>query len=146
MRFWRLARQRYATLDGYGSHLYGGRWNHAGLAMVYCAEHLSLAVLEVLVHLEVDPEDFPVDYVKIPIDLPGSINLDRLERLPGDLNDTKELGSDWFRARRTLGLLVPSIVVPEERNLLLNPEHPEFQRLQVKDAQPFRFDIRLSPP
>jgi RES domain-containing protein len=147
MRFWRLARKRFAALDGYGAHLYGGRWNRAGLAMVYCAEHLSLAVLEVLVHLEVDPEDFPDDYVKIAIEVPASIRLDRIDRLPIDLDDDpKELGTRWFRSGKTLGMLVPSMVVHEERNLLLNPEHTDFMRLQIGDAQPFRLDPRLNPP
>jgi RES domain-containing protein len=146
MRFWRLARRRFSALDGYGSHLYGGRWNRAGLAVVYCAEHLSLAVLEVLVHLELDPEDFPDDYVKIAIEVPRSIKLDRIESLPSDLEDAKELGSEWIRSGETLGLLVPSVLVHEERNLLLNPEHRDFSRLAILDPQPFRFDPRFSPP
>jgi RES domain-containing protein len=145
MSFWRLARRRFSALDGFGAHLYGGRWNRAGLAMVYTSEHLSLAVLEVLVHLEVDPEDFPDDYVKIPIEVPLSITLDTIERLPGDLDETKDLGSQWFRSGKTVGLLVPSVVVHEERNLLLNPEHRDFPRLSILNAQPFRFDSRLSP-
>lgn len=145
MRFWRLARRRFSALDGFGAHLYGGRWNRAGLAMVYAAEHLSLAVLEVLVHLEVDPEDFPDDYVKIPIEVPLSISLDRIERLPDDLDEAKDLGSQWFRSGKTVGLLVPSVVVHEECNLLLNPEHRDFPRLTILDARPFRFDSRLSP-
>jgi RES domain-containing protein len=146
MRFWRLARRRFSALDGYGSHLYGGRWNRAGLAVVYCAEHLSLAVLEVLVHLELDPEDFPEDYVKIPIEVPRSIKLDRIENLPSDLEDAKELGSQWIRSGKTLGLLVPSVVVHEERTLLLNPEHRDFSRLAILDPQTFRFDPRLNRP
>ena len=146
MRFWRLARRRFSALDGYGSHLYGGRWNRAGLAVVYCAEHLSLAVLEALVHLELDPEDFPEDYVKIPIEVPRSIKLDRIESLPIDLEDAKESGSQWIRSGKTLGLLVPSVVVQEERNLLLNPEHRDFSRLAILDPQTFRFDPRLNRP
>ena len=146
MRFWRLARRGFSALDGYGAHLYGGRWNHPGLAVLYCAEHLSLAVLEVLVHLEVDPEEFPDDYVKVPIDLPRSIKLDRIGSLPNDLEETRDLGSQWFRSAKTVGLLVPSVVVHEEHNLLLNPEHRDFLRLNIQEAQPFRFDPRLSPP
>ena len=143
---WRLARRPFIAMDGAGARLYGGRWNRRGLAMVYCAEHLSLAVLEVLVHLELDPEDFPADYVKIPIEIPRSVKLDRIERLPDEMRQTVEIGSRWYRSGKTLGLLVPSVIVPEERNLLLNPTHPYFPRLKVLDAQPFRFDPRLNPP
>jgi len=114
--------------------------------MGYCSEHLSLAVLEVLVHLEVDPEDFPADYVKIPIEIPPSVKLDRIERVPDDMRQTAEIGSKWYRSGKTLGLLVPSVIIPEERNLLLNPTHPDFPRVKVLDAQPFRFDSRLNPP
>jgi len=146
VRLWRLARRPFVAIDGEGARLYGGRWNQPGLAVVYCAINLSLAVLEVLVHLDVELREFPSDYVKIPIEIPRSVKLDRIDRLPKDLADTIEIGSRWFQAAKTVGLLVPSIVVPEERNLLLNPSHRDFPRLQVRDARPFRFDPRLSRP
>ncbi|HVN28178.1 MAG TPA: RES family NAD+ phosphorylase [Candidatus Binataceae bacterium] len=146
MRVWRLAQRPFAAIDGEGARLYGGRWNRAGLAIVYCAINLSLAVLEVLVHLDVEVQEFPSDYVKIPIEVPRSVRLDRIDRLPDDLADTVEIGSRWFRTAKTVGLLVPSVVVPEERNLLLNPSHRDFPRLQVRTAQPFRFDPRLNLP
>jgi RES domain-containing protein len=146
MRFWRLARQCFATLDGLGAYLNGGRWNRPGLPLVYCSEHLSLAVLEILVHLEVDPDGLPDEYVKIAVDIPRSIKLARIDHLPIDLEDTVGLGSRWFESSATLGLLVPSVVIREERNLLLNPQHRDFPRLKVLDAQAFRFDPRLNPP
>jgi RES domain-containing protein len=102
-------------------------------------------VLEVLVHLDVEVREFPADYARIPIEIPRSVKLERIDRLPEDLADTIEIGSRWFQSAKTVGLLVPSIVVPEERNLLLNPSHRDFPRLQIHDAQPFRFDPRLNP-
>lgn len=146
MKFWRLARQRFAALDGLGAYLNGGRWNRPGLPAVYCSEHPSLAVLEILVHLEVDPDGLPDEYVKIAIEVPRSIKMTRIERLPGDLDETVELGSRWFESTTTLGLLVPSVVIPEERNLLLNPQHRDFARVRIFDSQPFRLDARLNPP
>ena len=143
---WRLARRPFIAIDGEGARLCGGRWNRPGLAVIYCAANLSLAVLEVLVHLDVELREFPSDYVKIPMEIPRSVKLDRIDRLPKDLAHTIEIGSRWRRTAKTVGLLVPSIVVPEERNLLLNPEHSDFRRLRVHAAQPFRFDTRLSPP
>ena len=143
---WRLARRPFVAIDGEGARLYGGRWNRPGLAVVYCAENLSLALLEVLVHLDVQLREFPSDYVKIAIEIPRLVKLDRIGRLPEDLSETTEIGSRWFQAAKTVGLLVPSIVVSEERNLLLNPSHRDFPLLQIREAQPFRFDPRLSPP
>lgn len=146
MRLWRLARRPFDAIDGEGARLFGGRWNRPGLAVVYCAINLSLAVLEILVHLDVELREFPSDYVKIPIEIPRSLKLDRIDHLPEDLADTIEIGSQWCQAAKTVGLLVPSIVVPEERNLLLNPSHRDFPRLHVREAQQFRIDARLNPP
>jgi RES domain-containing protein len=146
VRLWRLARRPFDAIDGEGARLFGGRWNRPGLAVVYCAINLSLAVLEILVHLDVELREFPSDYVKIPIEIPRSLKLDRIDHLPEDLADTIEIGSQWCQAAKTVGLLVPSIVVPEERNLLLNPSHRDFPRLHVREAQQFRIDARLNPP
>jgi RES domain-containing protein len=145
MRFWRLARQRFAAFDGLGAYLNGGRWNRTGLPAVYCSEHLSLAALEILVHLEVDPDGLPDEYVKIPVEVPRSIKLTRIEHLPDDLEETVHLGSQWFESGVTLGLLVPSVVIPEECNLLVNPTHRDFRRLKILPTRRFRFDTRLSP-
>jgi RES domain-containing protein len=146
VRVWRLARLPFAALDGTGARLYGGRWNRRGLAMVYCSEHLSLAVLEVMVHLELTPDDFPADYLKIPIDIPDAVKLDRLENLPRDDEAAEEIGSRWYSTGKTLGLLVPSVIIPEESNLLLNPSHRDFSRVRIRGTDSFRFDARLNRP
>jgi len=93
VRLWRLARRPFDAIDGEGARLFGGRWNRPGLAVVYCAINLSLAVLEILVHLDVELREFPSDYVKIPIEIPRSLKLDRIDHLPEDLADTIEIGS-----------------------------------------------------
>jgi RES domain-containing protein len=143
VRVWRLARRPFAALDGAGARLYGGRWNWPGQAIVYVSEQLSLAVLEVIVHLELSPEDFPPDYVKIEIEIPDALELERVDVSPRTGRLARDIGSGWYASGRTVGLLVPSVVVAEENNLLLNPRHPQFEQIKPSAPKPFRFDPRL---
>lgn len=131
MRIWRLCRRQFAAsaFDGEGAKLYGGRWNHKGLPLVYCSATLSLAALEVLVHHRVSIP--PKDFVAIPADLPDKLKLQTLRAtdLPADWrNDPaparlQEIGSDWLRSLAAVALAVLSAIVPEEFNYLLNPRH-----------------------
>ena len=143
MRSWRLARKRFAALDGAGARLYGGRWNRRGQSVVYSSENLSLAVLEVIVHLELALEDFPADYVKIAIEIPEALLLERIEALPRTAARTREIGANWCDSAKSVGLLVPSVIVPEEHNLLLNPRHPQFESIKALPTKPFHLDPRL---
>ncbi len=143
MRAWRLAAKRFAALDGAGARLYGGRWNRRGQSVVYSSENLSLAVLEVIVHLELALEDFPADYVKIAIEVPDALELERIEKLPRTAARTREIGASWYDSGKSVGLLVPSVIVPEEHNVLLNPRHPQFESIKALPTKPFRFDPRL---
>jgi RES domain-containing protein len=151
MRLWRLVRRPYArtAFSGAGARNHGGRWNHPGTPMVYAAETLSLAALELLVHLDLDLA--PPDLVAIPADLPDEAPVRRLEssdprrdwRAYPAPASTQDLGTAWAASGATAALLVPSVVVPEERNVLLNPAHPDFRRLHIAPARPFRLDPRL---
>ena len=143
MRAWRLARRSFAELDGAGARQYGGRWNRRGQAVVYSSEHLSLAVLEMIVHLELALEDFPADYAKIAIEVPDALRIERVQSLPKTAAQAVEIGAHWYDSGRAVGLLVPSVIVPEEHNLLLNPGHPDFERIKARPARLFRFDPRL---
>jgi RES domain-containing protein len=129
--------------------LFGGRWNHRGTAVVYTSSTLSLAAMELLVHL--DDEDLATDYVGITADIPASLDIARLRDadLPRDwrayprLPALADLGSRWAAAREAAVLAVPSAVIPQELNYLLNPLHPHFKRIQIGRPQPFSFDPRL---
>jgi RES domain-containing protein len=143
LRVWRLARRRHAALDGEGARRLGGRWNSRGQPAVYASQHLSLAVLEIIVHLELSPDEFPEDYVKIAIELPDSVSIRRVAALPRGDAAMRELGSRWMEERSTVALMVPSVVVPEELNVLLNPLHPEFVQIRAAAPRQFRFDPRL---
>lgn len=150
-RVWRLCRRRHAAtaFSGEGARLYGGRWNPRGSAVVYTSQSVSLAALETLVHL--DPEDAPADLVVIPVDVPSAVDVREVaaRELPARWRTTpapaelQQLGADWLRRGDTAVLSVPSAVVPQERNYLLSPAHPQFAQLTVGEPEPFAFDPRL---
>jgi RES domain-containing protein len=150
MEVFRLARYaRRFDLSGYGAYLYGGRWNLPGLALLYTAEQRAIALLETLVHLPV--EDLPNDMYLMMLEVPDDVSREALAPadLPADWQrlsmpqPTATIGHAWLQSGRSLALQGPSVVVPQERNLLLNPAHPEFIRVRLLDAQPFHFDERL---
>lgn len=152
MRAHRLVKARHAAaaLEGEGARRVGGRWNPPGLPMVYCASSLSLAVLELLVH--VDPADLPADLIAIELEFPEDPPLRRL--LPGDLplpwreeagrSALQALGREWLQTGAEGGLVVPSVIVPAETHLLINPGHPGCPRIRVLGREPFSLDPRLA--
>lgn len=150
MRLWRLCKRRHAAFDGQGARLSGGRWNRRGTAVVYTSETLSLAALELLVHC--DPSLLPSDLVEIAAELPEGLAVERVEiaglprawrRYPAP-DALAQIGTDWARAASSAALSVPSVVVPRERNVLLNPAHPDFRRVRVGRPEPFSLDSRLA--
>ncbi len=143
MRVWRLANRRFASLDGEGARLYGGRWNPVGRRMVYTSEHLSLALLEVIVHLELPVELFPLDYIKLEIEIPENLKVETLSSLPKSPSAMVETGRRWIDANCSVALRVPSVIVGEENNLLINPDHPDFRQIRIHRRQPFKIDRRL---
>jgi RES domain-containing protein len=130
-----------------GARLYGGRWNHKGTALVYAASHASLAVLEALVH----SETLPANMVLVAYDVPAA-PAPRV-RLPASLprdwaaypfpKVTQDLGTTWAKSRAELALRVPSAVVPNEMNWLMNPHHPAIAKVKATVFGPFSFDRRL---
>ncbi len=154
MIVWRLCKKKYSltALDGEGARLYGGRWNHKNTRLAYCSGTLSLAALEMLVH--VDPASFPDDLVAIEIDLPDDVPRKTLR--PHDLrsdwqanpspDSLKDIGSQWARMRSEAVLVVPSVVVPQELNYLVNPDHPDAIRITATGSDAFQFDPRLFKP
>jgi len=139
----RLAKAAFAALDGEGARLYGGRWNAPGRPMIYAAASPSLAVLEVLVHLDLPPELLPDDYRLLAIDIPDDAPAERLDQTPDDAADCLALGEAFLDRGAALVLLAPSVVVPQERNALINVAHPDMARVRAVGNQPFRLDPRL---
>ncbi|MBW2011701.1 MAG: RES domain-containing protein [Deltaproteobacteria bacterium] len=148
---WRIVQSRWAdtAFSGYGARLEGGRWNFAGISMVYTAESLALSSLEMIVHL---PEDALLysEYVRIPVRFDTELmTVFPRESLPSDWNSipesesTQKLGTAWAEKNESLILKIPSSVVPEEHNYLINPRHPDYHKLFIGEPAPFRFDPRL---
>jgi RES domain-containing protein len=148
MRVWRLTRAVYASdpLSGRGAAIAGNRWNAPGTRIAYTATSRALAALEMLVH--VTRETVPPDMVFVPVDVPGAL-IREATGLPGDWADlpwgpnARRFGDRWVAERRSLALLVPSVVVPAERNLLINPVHRDFGRIRIGRVERFSFDRRL---
>ncbi len=136
----RIAKAAHVGLDGEGARLYGGRWNSPGRPMLYTAASPSLAVLEVLVHLDLPPDLLPLDYRLLSIEVPDDAPRLELDAVP---QDSVATGDAFLLAGQALCLRVPSQVVPQEINTLLNPRHPAFVGVRVVRDEPFRFDPRL---
>jgi len=141
MRVFRLHRRNRPATDYHGSLIQPNRWNPTGVPVLYCSAALSLACLEVLVHLTA--EEIPPDYAYSSAELPEPAEAADFHGELADADATRRYGHSWVRARRSLAILVPSVVIPEERNALLNPLHPAFCDIAWTPPQPFRFDRRL---
>lgn len=149
MRVWRLARAVHPVLDGEGARRFGGHWKEVGTAIVYTAATLSLAVLEQLVHL--DPDLMPADMAAFEIEVPNELEVAYVA--PDDLPEVwnraascktcREIGQRWVQEAGSAVLSVPSALVLEERNYLINPAHPEASHVQVVRSRPYAFDPRL---
>jgi RES domain-containing protein len=136
---WRLCREPYADLGGDGARRYGGRWNSPGRPLVYAASTAALAVLEVRVHLDLPPDLLPEDYVLLTIDLDG-LMIEEVGAIP---MEPRAFGDAWLAENRTPILSVPSTIVPESPNLLLNPRHPDAGAARIAGQRRFSFDRRL---
>jgi RES domain-containing protein len=146
MRVWRIARAAHAAFDGEGARRYGSRWTPRGIPAVFTSATLSLAALERFVHTDADLE--PADLVAISVDIGDAVAIESVDlaRLPADWRAfppppaLTAIGERWFRASQTAALSVPSVVIPHERNFVLNPRHRQFAMLAVGHPEPFSFD------
>jgi RES domain-containing protein len=148
---WRLIKEKHAkdAFDGEGAGRFGGRWNARGTPVVYLSSSLSLAALELFVHLTA--EDARIRLSAIPVSIPNDLAIQELpiNDLPEEWRSEpppdacKVIGSEWAEANETALLKVPSVIVPHEFNYALNPRHPDFSRLNIHKAEPFGFDSRM---
>ena len=144
---WRMVKEKHAATAflGEGAWLYGGRWNSAGTRVVYTSGSQALAALESLVHLN-PPVIFK--YLAIPIEFDDAL-VEKVAALPADWTEeppppaTKAIGDLWVKEARSAVLELPSVIILGEPNYLLNPAHPDFQKIIIGKPQPFSFDPRL---
>ena len=145
---WRIIKAQHAdrAFDGEGARIAGGRWNKIGIPMIYTADSLALAALEIMVHLP-GSELFKNIFLRIPVRfdhrLIKSLNL---IDLPGDWDllpppdSTQTIGTGWALKKESVLYKVPSTIIREEFNYLINPLHPDFKKLSIGSAQKFAFD------
>jgi len=134
VQVWRICSRRHQRFDGEGARLYGGRWNYAGTAVVYTSASLALAALELLVHIDVD---------LLPNETVKAASLPRNWRRYPALESLKDIGTNWAARGSTAILAVPSAIIPEEQNYLLNPAHRDFKQVRLRRSIPFHFDPRM---
>ena len=153
---WRIATgtKEYEAddLSGAGAKISGGRWNEPGIPMVYASESRALACLETVVHLNAG--GLPLNRYLVEIEVPGDIWLAAQGESAASLKvgwdagpagrASIAFGSDWVRAKSSLLLRVPSAIVPEEHNILINPEHPDQARLHARKVRKWLYDPRLT--
>lgn len=149
MIVYRISRAKYANdLTGEGARLYGGRWNNKLIPCIYTAESRALAVLEYTVNVNID--DIPRALSFAIIDIPDK-NILKLteEGLPGNWkqspapSSTRQFGSRLLTESQTAVIKIPSAVIPEEFNYILNPAHPDSKNFKILDVQDFVFDVRI---
>lgn len=148
-RIYRLVKAVHAqeAFSSEGARRYGGRWNPAGYPVVYASQSRALAALETFVHLplEVQTMRFLVYEITLPkaaraTHYDGPMHVWRRPRPPAA---TQEAGRAWLADANALVFVVPSVIVPQEANYVLNVRHPQFARLRISKPEPFSFDSRL---
>jgi RES domain-containing protein len=145
VRLWRIS--DFADLMGWGGLMRPARWHAMTRPLVYLADHPASALLEILVHLEVDRDDLPTNYQLIAVECPDDIRFDDTAGLPDDWRSnasaTQGIGDRWLVRETSALLRVPSAIVPYTWNWLLNPRHRDAGHLWVTEAIRVSFDPRL---
>lgn len=150
MKVYRIAKTHYINdLSGSGARIFGGRWNHKGMGMIYTSENRALATVEYLVHVPLSI--VPGDLSLVTLEIPDEINPKEIltSDLPSNGRDypapsrLAELGTNWATKNESLLLRVPSAVVEYEFNILINPLHPDMKHVSIFQIESYAFDKRL---
>lgn len=144
MDIYRITKSQYANdLSGYGSFLYGGRWNEKGHYALYASAHRSLAMLELIVHTPMNILK-EAELVLSTISIPDSIPFYQFSDPYRDLLSSKKTGSAWLTSGQGLIVRVPSILMPEEYNFILNPSHGDYDKVKITNQRRLDLDARFS--
>ena len=146
MILWRLS--RFPSLDGIGGVRASARWHNKGRPVIYAATSPAGALIEVLVHLDIEPGEMPDGYRLLGVNVPDAqVKAAWVPKLPKDWRDnvpaTRKIGSTWLAGGKTLLCTVPSAIIDETVNYLVNPRHPDVSLLKTVHDKPFAFDPRL---
>lgn len=148
---YRICKSRYAAaaFDGEGAFRFGGRWNCRGTRIVYVAQSLSLAVLELLVHFQDDAILSAYSFIEAKFDESLLESVENFGKLPKNWRaspppfSTQKIGDDWAKRGLTAVLQVPSTIIPSESNYLINPGHKDFAKIIFGKPKSFILDNRL---
>jgi RES domain-containing protein len=150
MIVYRLCKKIFTKdLLGRGAEINGGRWNGKGIAALYTSSSRALCAIEIIVH--VPAGIIPKDYCMVTLEFPddAQINTISLKDLPANWNNnpisvsTQRIGSTFLSEQKALVLEIPSAIIKDEWNYIINPMHKDFQKVKIMDIEPFNFDIRL---
>lgn len=149
MRLWRISRRRHALDKQYdGTAQFGGRWNPVGFRALYASTYISLCTLETFIHLGPGSQPY-LDLVAIDIPDSAPVYVPSLSDLPDGWNAlpmssaAQAFGGAWLAKTTELAMRVPSVVVPEEDNVVLNPLHAAYGQVRLSVSRPFNFDARM---
>ena len=150
MTVYRISSCRYIDdLSGKGAALYGGRWNNKDTYVLYTAQSRALALLETVVHMGKVPV---IGYCMATIEIPeDSIQVYAADQLPNDWDSNpgpdylRTIGDNFIRSNKYLALQIPSVLMMEDHNYLINPAHPLFRKVSITSQRPISFDERLFP-
>jgi RES domain-containing protein len=150
VKIYRLVKNSFLKdLSGEGARLYGGRWNRRGDALLYFSDNLSLCVLELLTRM--DYEFITADYSYIEAEISSTLIIKLTEsdmpsqkwRSNPPISITQDYGSNWIKEEKSLGMSVPSAVLPNEQNILINPAHPSMSKLKIINRKVLHLDSRV---
>lgn len=150
MIFYRITKKEQVALDGKGGLFGSGRWHKKGSLVIYASEHASLAAWEKIVHVT-NFENLPNDLLLVKIEMPDRIEI---QTVPQEVlvkgwdsypfaSETVDYGTSFLRKNEHLALKVPSAIIPEEFNIILNPLHPDIRDCKVISTIQFIFDKRV---
>ncbi len=150
MIIYRISDKKYSDIfDGMGAKIYGGRWNSPGFFAIYTAHYISLAALETLVRVKFT--EIPESLVLIKVSIPDKVVIKSTDNMKlksdwkKDINYTRFIGDSFLKENSGAVLQIPSAVIEEESNFLINPRHKDFVSVKVVSSEPFHFDKRLFP-
>jgi RES domain-containing protein len=144
--FWRIS--NYHSLGGEGGLLYPGRWHTLGHPVVYFAESPAGAMLETLVHMELRGTELPPSYNFLRVIVAGSLQIESLmvsdvDLWKSNLSLTQSIGDEWLESKRSALARVPSAILPNTWNCLLNSNHPDARLAHIADSTIAEFDLRI---
>ena len=151
MIIFRITKRKYKNdLSGKGAEFFGGRWNPVGIPALYTSENRALCALEILAHTprEYLPPKYIIQSILIPKPLVKDLASLNIKNLPKNwdsiqhFKDTEELGEEYFN-KNCLGLIVPSVIIKQEKNIVLNPLHTEYDEIKIVDEIDFYINERL---